>query len=234
MKPLSGVFPVTAAWLLLLVASCSHTQEYYLKQGDALVRKGDSSGAIAQYELALNAGKPNHRHYQVIADIHAGQGNLDKAIDFYLKAAEVLKNDAMIISEQARRTPDPAEQEKLLYLLEERINPYNSQVHFKLGMLYIEKGDHATAVIALELALQRHESNLRARMELARLMERKGDTEAAMKEWRRFLKDAEKASKEDKGLYSIGEAEVVTARRQLEKLALARAGATETDKEPEK
>jgi tetratricopeptide (TPR) repeat protein len=209
----------------LLLVSCSHTQDYYLKQGDGFARKRDYAAAIAQYELALTAGKPNHRIFQTIAEAHEKAGSVDRAIDNYLKAAEVLKKDGERLSEQARLTRDPDECERLRYLIEDRINPYHSRVYTRLGALYAGKDDHAKAVIAFELALHYHDRNLRARFELAGLIELKGDTEAAIKEWERFLDSAEKASTEDRSLYAVGPDEVATARRHLEKLWLARSGA---------
>jgi tetratricopeptide (TPR) repeat protein len=225
-----SVLAAGAVFLAVLVAivpalcSCSQTREDLIKRGTEFAGKGDYEGAIEQFRLALEKGKPDHRLIEAIADAHARMGNLDKAIDTYLEAADVLKKDALAISEQARAAQNHAERERLLYLLEERINPYSSQVYMRLGMLYMAKEDHATAVVAFKLALERDERNLRARLELASLMERKGDTEAALNELRQFLKNAEKASKDEKILYGIGKAEIESARRDYEKLLLKRSG----------
>jgi len=119
-----------------------------------------------------------------------------------------------------------------LYLLEERLNPFLSQAYMRMGSLYITKEDHATAVIALKLALDADERNLRARLDLALLMERKGDTESAIEEWQRFIKDVDGTSRDDRALYGITEADAANARRRLEKLFLSKAG-TDTGEEKE-
>lgn len=228
-----GATGVAAAVLLaLFLGSCSRTQEHYLKTADDFYRKRDYASAIAQFELALQTGSPNHRIYQAMGDCHSRLNRTDNAIDYYLKAIDVLKKDAVDISERAHlMAGDPDEMERLLYLLEERINPFLSQAYTRLGGLYVTKEDHATAVIALKLAVDADERNLRARLDLALLMERKGDTESAIKEWQRFIKDVEKTSRDDRALYGISEADAINARRRLEKLFLRKAGAnTEEEK----
>ena len=226
------LFLFISTLLALTLSGCAQTQEFYVKRGDEFLKKGDYAAAIVEYKMALETGKPNHRHYQAIAESQARLGATDDAIDSLLQAADVLKKDALEISDEARRTRnDPAEQERLLYLLEERINPIHSQIYMHLGMLYVEKEDHATAVVAMKLALDRDEKNLRARMELAQLMERKGDDESALKEWRQFLKDTDKASREEKSLYGIGKAEMALARRRFEALMLKLSGARKPEKE---
>ncbi len=223
---------VALVWLALSLSGCAQTQEFYAKRGDDLLLKGEYAAALAQFKLALEAGKPNHRLYQAISEAQAWQDDFDAAIDSLLQAADILKRDALEISRRARAARrDPVEQERLLYLLEDRINPIHSQIYTRLAMLYVEKKDHATAVVAFKLALDRDEKNLRARMELAKLMERKGDTESAVKEWRRFVKDAEKASGDDRILYGIEKDDVTAARKRLASLALKRSGAGTSENE---
>jgi tetratricopeptide (TPR) repeat protein len=234
-KPSPAAVAVLLAALVLLSLSlggCAQTQEFYAKRGDELLLKGEYTAALAQFKLALEAGRPSHRLYQAMSEAHAWLGETDEAIDNLLKAADILKKDALQISKQARAARrNPEEQERLLYLLEQRINPIHSQIYSRLGTLYIDKKDHATAVVAFKLALERDEKNLRARMELAQLMERKGDTESALKEWRRFVKDAEKASGDDRILYGIEKSDVISARGHVARLALKRGGAGTTGNE---
>ena len=222
------MFLVVAGIHLAACSGCaSPTREYYLKKGDSLVAGGDCESALAEFKHALQAGKPDHWIYQRIADVQVRLGRTSEAIGSLLDAARLIEKDGEETSRRARDTADESERKTLLHLLEDRIVPYQSQVYLKVALLYISSGDHAKAVTALEQALNWVESNLRARFELARLMDRKGDRRGAFEQWRRVLKDFEKASKEDLALYAIGDDELALARKRFEELALTRAGGQE-------
>ncbi len=220
-----------AAILLLLLAlltvtgaSCSHTQAYYLKRGALLSRKGDDRAALDELYRALHTGEPSHRLYQLIGDTHARLGQKDPAqyegaLTNYLEAAKLARKWYEDTIGEAQRAPTLMQKEESLLKLENTVAPYLSRIWMQLGLVYMAVNQDKNAVDALMLSLHYVEGNLAARMELARLLERKRDYEAAMNEWLRFLKNADRSTAQERALYGIGEDEVAIARRHFELLA---------------
>lgn len=220
------------ACLALVPGACSYGQEHFIKRGNEAVAKYDDRAALELFHLALQAGESNHRLYQVIAEAHARLREYDEAIDNYLTATELLKKDLLKYSKAARSARDHLRRIELMRLCDDRIIPYLSLVHTKMGAIYELKKDHAMALLAYKQALFDLEKNLRARYRAALLFERKGDAKAALKEWQLFIKCAERASVEDRLLYGVEDADIVSARRHVEQLSLGNIGWS-TDK-PEK
>jgi Tfp pilus assembly protein PilF len=219
-----AAFALIAGCLLFLAASCSHGQVYYIERGNELVKKGDYTNALGEFQMAAQVGEANHRLYRAIAEVQAHLGETDAAIDSYLQAAKLLERDGETIARQIRDSMNIDEQQRLAHIVEDRINPYLSETYLQIGMLCVEKEDDASAVISVEQSLAYVENNLRARMELAALMELKGDTDRALQEWKRFVKDMADASVEEKAFYAVGPSEVETAREHIYQLMLARGG----------
>jgi tetratricopeptide (TPR) repeat protein len=220
----AAVLVLTLALLAIAGPACSRTQAYYIKRGNLLARDRNDRGALVEYYKALERGKPSHRLYQLIGDTHARLGQndpvqLDRAQANYLEAAKLARKWYEETIEEARRAPTLMQKDELLMKLQNTIAPYLSRVWVQVGLVYTAMNHDKNAIDALRLALHYVEDNLVARMELARLLERKRDYEAAMNEWLRFLKDAERSTAQKKALYGIGNAEVAIARRHFERLA---------------
>lgn len=223
-KPAAAVVLLLALTLLAVNgAACSQTQAYYVNRGSLLARKGDDRGALVEFYKALELGEAGHRLYQLIGDAHARLGtkepaHLEKALTNYLEAAKLARKWYEATVEEASRAP-LTQKEELVLKLENTVSPYLSRIWVQIGLVYMAKNQHVNAVDALKVALFYVENNLAARMELATLLERKKDQEAAMNEWMRFLKDAERSSAQKKAMYGIGDAEMAIARRHFERLA---------------
>jgi tetratricopeptide (TPR) repeat protein len=233
LRPGSGkpVYVLVLTLLVFLPVACkAPTQQYYSERGDEFLRKGDYENALAQYKLAVNTGKPNHRLYQSIARGHARLGQLDDAIDNYVSAARQLAKDGERVAAQIEMVQDRSEREYLVHVLNDRIKLYSSDVWYQLAMLFRTKEDDAKAVDALRESLQWVQGNLRARAELAMFLESKMDYAAAIKEWRRFIKETEKASVEERARYRIGKNEVAEARGRLNSLMARQSGAPPGEK----
>lgn len=231
MKPLYWL--VLVGLVFLLPACKAPGQEYYIGLGDELLKQGDYKKALAQYKLAVKTGEPNQRLYQAIARGHARLGQLDEAITNYVSAAKLLARDGESVAAQIEMIQDPSEREFLVHLLNDRIKPYSSNVWFQLGMLFKTKLDDIKAVDAFRESVQWLPGNLRARMELAMLLESKMDHEAAIKEWRQFLKSMEVATAEERVLYRVGKNDVTDARARLNSL-IARRSAIPAGEKKEK
>lgn len=221
----AAVMMVILILVAVSVSACARTQADYLKRGGLLARKGDDRAALEQFYLALKAGKPSHRLYQLIGDTHARLGRDDPgqfghALNNYLEAAKLARKWYEETIEEARRAPTLTQKEMVLLKIENTVAPYLSRIWMQLGLIYVARNNDKNAVDALLLSLHYVEGNLAARMELAKLFERKRDDEAAMDEWRKFLKDAERSTAQKRALYGVGEAEVAIARRHFEKLAV--------------
>jgi tetratricopeptide (TPR) repeat protein len=226
-----AALPLALALLSFLLGACkAPTYNDYVERGDELLKKGDCRGALVQYEQATKVGTPNHRLYQAIARGHLKLGNLDKAIDNYVSAAKLLARDGERVAAQIGMIQDPEKRETLIHLLEDRIKPYSSDVWFQLAMLFKTKEDDAKGVDALRESLHWVQRNLRARMELALLLESKMDYDAALAEWQFFVKFAEKASPAEKLMYRIIDKDIRDARSHIGKL-LARQRGTPAEKE---
>jgi len=207
---------------ILLLYSCSHnyTLKFYMERGSLNLKNGKYESAVADFREALILGENSHLAHQGLADAYAKMGQTEKAIESLLDAGEVVKKQGEEISRQARLARSIEERENYRFLLEERVGPFHSTIYMQLGKLYGDSDNHAKAVIAYELALHYQEGNLRARLELAKLLERKRDVEAAIKEYRLFVKNAQKATTEDKAIFEITNADIEIARRHIEKLVL--------------
>lgn len=127
----------------------------YVLIGDMEQILGNQENALASYEKALTVDQYAKAH-SGLARILASQNQSSMAIAAYEKSLEIATDFVSARIELAKLYYTKSKWDEALenFELANRYDPYIAEVHYYMGLLYYNDGDHPKAIHALERALQ--------------------------------------------------------------------------------
>lgn len=179
-----GSFKIT-----LGTATPAPSNDRIFQQGLAAQQRGDFPAARDFYQRSLTTDPNNAATHNNLGAVHRSLGNLKLAEDSYRKAlaidpkfAAAWSNLAVIYDTQGKKQEATAALQESL-----RLDPRNVSTKVNLAIQFSSLGLYADARRLLEEALKDNNGLPEAHYTLAQVLERQGDKQQALAEFRAFL-----------------------------------------------
>ncbi len=142
---------------------------------------GESSGADAAYEEALEKTGGSNRFLEGVRSVYARNGNDDKAEEITLKLIQNRPNSARLWIDHIRflLRKEKTEEARKAYSEAAAHLGHRADFFVDVGELFEERGDAETAAAVYEEGLKTKRRNLGLLLALAALHEKQGETEKA-------------------------------------------------------
>jgi tetratricopeptide (TPR) repeat protein len=157
--------------------------------GVVLRDAGDSDGALAAFQKAVEL-KPDYAGaIAAIADIHAAQGNRAQALDEYQRSLAIAPNDPKTLLnsaaalQQAGRTAEAEAQYRQVIALV----PSDSAAYVDLESLYIQAGRHEDAIAMYKRAITVNPNAANAYFDLGVMFQELGQDDDALVFYKKVL-----------------------------------------------
>ena len=156
-----------------------------------LEKKGRITDAIREYEKLLKLVNKADRLsiYKTLGFLYANQNNTKKAIDNYLKAVELDKNDVNLYHNLSFLYEKIGQKDKADYYLAQAVNRQTGDVDSRLRLAerLVEKREWGEAEKHLQEILKNQPKSIKALFLLLRIAEKRDDKVAARKYYREIL-----------------------------------------------
>lgn len=165
----------------------------YNNLGDALEKKGLRDEARKLYLKALSINPGYVLAYNNLGESFLNQGQLDKAILIFRQAIEkepekpVLHYNLATAYDQSGDEPAALAEYEKAFSLAERIAPWDSSVHFKLGLVFYKTNRNDEAKYEFKKAIALNPDDPAAYVNLGLVYKAMGKFEDAVDEYRKAL-----------------------------------------------
>lgn len=163
------------------IKNCPEFDGTYYRLGEIFEEKGELDKAIDQYRQAVKVS-PNYAqaHYK-LGDALLREGKTDEAVEQFEDGLNADPIDAELLGDTGAAVAVPD-------VTLAKLKSADSQMHYKLGMIFASQGRTDEALTQLQESLEIDPANARAHNDLGTILRRSGRLDDAIAEFQEALK----------------------------------------------